>query len=408
MNINAKLAYLLCTCSKFNDAFMAAMSKQYEICKTVATRHYFTLCITLGENNPGTFNIASVDFKFANSSNKTLADVLQMHNNKLLSWEMQTIYENLQKQNINLDTHQLIGVYTIASLIKYYRNAGFKYVFIPIIINYGRGGGILHQAALIIDFDGIFLFYEPYGKYTKYEKSYAEAVCQFFHIFDNCDLFKKSQAILQSNPKLQNYNQCDTYHSFLGLDDTNGIQTIIMDINNSRFKTFDIIYNQLIKEIKETFPTYKLEPYDDAEQDKKDHTYKILRLLSNIDESYIDKSPNISPDDKIKYNTLFNRVLECYCCYNSKTCVTITLVELNEFFKHSSRLNIPNKSNINNIEPIRDIINNLHSEFKVANPNAVLMRKLNNLMNVFQNSDDIIDIVHNSTHISKTCAKLFS
>lgn len=407
MNINAKLAYLLCTCSKFNDAFMAAMIKQYENCKTVATRHYFTLYITLGEKHSHIFNIASVDFKFANSSNKTLADVLQMHNNKMLSWEMYTIYENLQKQNINLDTHQLIGIYTIASLIKYYRNAGFKYAFIPLVINYGRGGEILHQAALIIDFDGIFLFYEPYGKYTKYEKSYAEAVCQFFHIFDGCDLFEKPNEMVRLNPELQSYNLCYTYHDFLGINDINGgIQTIIMDINNSRSKSFDIIYGQLIKEIKEAFPNYNLEPNNYEDQDKKDHTYKILRLLSNIDKSNIDRSLNISPEKLIKYNALFNRVLECYCCYNSKTCVTITLVELNEFFKQTSDLKKSNKFISQKIQESH--LKTLYNEFKVSNPNAVLMQKLNNLMNAFQNSEDIIDIVHNNTHISKMCAKLFS
>ena len=407
MNINAKLAYLLCTCSKFNDAFMSAMCRQYEKYKTVATRHYFTLYITLGEKNTDKFNVESVDFKFANSRNKTLADVLQMHNNKMLSWEMQTIYENLQKQNISLDTYQLIGVFAIASLIKYYKNAGFKYAFIPIVINYGRGGGILHQAALIIDFDGIFLFYEPYGKYTKYEKSYADAVCEFFHIFDNCDLFAKPNDITHLNPKLQNYNQCDTYHNFLGIDDTyGGIQNIIMDINNSRSKTFDIMYDQIIKEIKETFPNYNLEPIDDTKQDKKDYTYKILELLSNFDNSNIDRLSNTSPENKEKYNILLNRLLECYCCYNSKTCVTITLVELNEFFKHSSSLGKFDKVNLRKMQESR--LKNLYNEFKVSNPNAVLMQKLNTLMDIFQNSDDIKNIINNSSHISKTCAKLFS
>jgi hypothetical protein len=179
-----------------------------------------------------------------------------------------------------------------------------------------------------------------------------------------------------------------------------------MDINNSRSKTFDIIYNQLIKEIKEAFPNYNLEPNNYEDQDKKDNTYKILRLLSNIDKSNIDRSLNISPEKLIKYNALFNRVLECYCCYNSKTCVTITLVELNEFFKQTSDLKKSNKFISQKIQESH--LKKLYNEFKISNPNAVLMQKLNNLMNAFQNSEDIIDIVHNNTHISKTCAKLFS
>lgn len=398
MLLNAKLAYLLCTCHKFNDAFMTAMTKQFEKSKTVATRHYFTFHITLREPSDGKykdkFAVKSSHFKFANSDDIVLSEALQLHNNEVLSWEMTKIYENLKKQNISLDIYKIVGVYTIATLIKYYKDAGFKYIFIPVVIDYGRSN-LLHQAGLIIDFRGKFLFYEPYGKYSKYDKSYAESVCEFFHIFDDCKLFGEASST----------NQCMTYHEFLGVgnDYDGGIQNILLKRNNARESSFNTEYNQTIEELKAEFPTHDLEPcYTMDEHDKQDHTFKILDLLFNIDQSNIDKKLSKTPEDvekKKTYERLLHNVLEHYCCYNSKTCVTITLVEMNEFFKYA-------ESN-NNKEDISGKIANLYNEFKIPVPNPVLMKKLNILLDAFHNSEEIREIVTNSNHVSETCSKLF-
>lgn len=395
MYLNAKLAFLLCTCHKFNDAFMTAMTKMYENSKTVATRHYFTFYITLREpTNKDKFAVKDSHFKFADSDDIILSEALQLHNNDMLSWEMVKIYENLQKQGISLDIYKIVSVYTIAALIKYYKDAGFKYIFIPVVINYGRSDTLLHQAALIIDFTGKFLFYEPYGKYTKFGKSYAEAVCEFFHIFDDCELFNTSNPI-----------QCMTYHQFLGLDThlNGGIQHILLERNNARSAIFDKEYNQTLSELKDAFPNYEIEPqYTTSEQDTQDHTFKILDLLFNIDEMAIDKKAANTPSDvekKKTYERLLHKVLEHYCCYNSKTCVTITLVEMNEFFKYVEYNNDKND--------ISTKIKNLYDEFKIPIPNPILMKKLNSMLTVFQNSDEIREIVSNSSHISDTCSKLF-
>jgi hypothetical protein len=399
MYLNAKLAYLLCTCHKFNDAFMTAMTKQFEKSKTVATRHYFTFHITLCEPIDGkyknNFAIKNSHFEFAGSDDIILSEALQLHNNEVLSYEMVQIYENLKKQNISLDIYQIVSVYTIAALIKYYRDAGFKYIFIPIIINYGRNGNFAHQAALIIDFNGSFLFYEPHGKYSKYGKSYSDAVCEFFHIFDDCGLFGETYIPI---------NQCMTYHEFLGVGaDDGGIQNILLNRNNARELSFNTEYNQTIDEIKAEFPTYNLEPYyKTVGNENEDHAFRILDLLFNIDKSNIDKKLSKTPYDNEKrktYERLLNKVLEHYCCYNSQTCVTITLIEMNEFFKYAESSNIKDE--------ISGKITSLYNEFKIPVPNPVLMKKLNNLLDVFNNSEEIREIVTNSNHISETCSKLF-
>jgi hypothetical protein len=378
---------------------MAAMSKQYEKNNIVATRHYFTFYITLfeptSESYIGKFAVKNVHFEFAGSNNIVLSEPLQIHNNEVLSWEMQKIHDNLKKQNISLNVYQLVGVYTIAALIKYYKDAGFKYIFIPLVINYGRNSNLVHQAALIIDFTGKFLFYEPYGIYTKYEKSYADAVCEFFHIFDDCGLFA------------DNIPQCITYHDFLNIDKNTagGIQNILLQRNNARVDKFNIEYNQTLKELADVFPTYDFQPhYNAAEVDNQDLTFDILDLLFKVDSANIDKK--FTDPDKIKtYDKILHKILQYYCCYNSKTCVTITLVEMNEFFKYASESLADD--DISTSTSISTKIKNLYREFEIPIPNPVLMEKLNNLLDVFHNSDEIREIVTNSSHISETCSKLF-
>ena len=391
MELCAKLAYLLCTCSKFNDSFMAAMSKQYEKNKIIATRHYFTLYINLTEpktvDYTNKFAIDTIKFKFAGSSDIVISDALQYHNNEVLTEiEMQTIYNNIKSQNINICVYQIVGIYTVASLIKYYRNSGFKYIFIPVVIDYGRDSSSVHQAALIIDFNGKFIFYEPYGKYEKHEKSYSECVCNLFNIFNINTLF-------------DNDIQCITYHQYLNLDE--GIQNILLTRNNSRISKFDDDYNNIITELNKEFPEYNIEPhYSEDKIDRDDHTVKILDLLFNMCHLY--SKINNNNTKKQIYDGILYRILENYGWYNSKTCVTITLVELNEFFKFSS-----DSTNLSDISYVSNKITELYNEFKIDIPNGILMDKLFKLLNVFNNSSDIKEIVNNTNHLSGLCNKLF-
>jgi len=393
MYLSSKLAYLLCTCSKFNDSFMAAMSKQYEKNKIIATRHYFTLYINLKEPTTSDyynkFAVDDITFTFANSCDIVLSEALQYHNNEVLSKsEMIEIYENLKKQDINLDAFQIVGMYTIAALIKYYKDENFKYIFIPVVINYGRDSSSLHQAALIIDFTGKFLFYEPYGKYVKYGKSYSECICNLFNVLNINTLF--------------NTNNIDsiTYHQYLKLDE--GIQHILLTTNNAQQLTFNDEYKNIIAEFKQEFPEYDIEPhYSENEIDTDDYTASILDLLFNMTGLYskINTDTNIEQTKKQTYDRILYKILEQYCCYNSKTCVTITLIELNEFFKHAN--------NLNNSTNMSTVIKSLYNEFRGIMPNHILMDKLHNLLNVFSNSSDIKEIVNNSSNLSGLCSKLF-
>lgn len=379
--LNAKLAYLLSTCHKFTDSFFASMSKQFESKKILATRYYFTFFINLHEpTQTNYFSIKDVFFKFANSEDIVLVEALQYHNNNILSWEMTQLYENVKDKDLTLNIYQMVALYTIASLIKVYKDEGFKYIFIPVVISYGRSKNLLHQTSLIIDYaNSTFIYYEPYGNYTKYDKSYKECICDLFHIFDGLNLFDGKV-------------KCVSYHDLFKFD--KGIQQIILEKNNARGVEFKKEYDSVMEKIKTNFPSIDIEPtYTMAKFDKKDVTFKILDLLFNIDTVEI-----YNPNKLEIYTELLNEVLKIYCCYNSKTCVTITLVEMNYFFSNATL----------DENGIRDKIQDLYSQFNIDNPNPVLMVKLNNLINIFKNSADIISTVENNVHAFEICKKLYS
>ena len=333
--INAKLAYLLSTCHKVSDAFFSAVIKQHEPQKIVATRHDFMLYIDLYEKEDSDlFHVRDVHFKFAGSGDPILAEVLQAHNNEILSQEiMASLYKNIKNLGINISAYKMVSMYSVASLIKLYRAEGFKYVLIPVVINYGRDSNLCHQSALLVDLSSVIMYYEPYGMYKKFDKSYKKCVCDLFSSLGNVGLFESDTS-------------CITYHEKLNLD--KGIQQIILEKNNNRAAEFNKEYDTLVSEFNKEFPNNFT-----IKGEKQDKTFKILELLFCIDTYDFDY------DKKVKYEKFLTEALKIYCCYNSKTCVTITLVEMNEFFKGD--------------------IKNLYKAFNVEKPNILLMDKLNSL-----------------------------
>jgi hypothetical protein len=322
-----KTFYLLSKNHNFSNAMSAAMINKY---KSVGSRHHFNLYINLFEDG-NEFKLNSIKYSFAG----TKSYMLKKHNDSLLSWEESKIIENIKNKNLHINNDGLIGLCTIASIIKMCKRAGCKYVYLPITLNYGRVNNLLHQTSLIIDLNGIFMYYEPYGRYIKYDKKYDEVICNLFHVFDGCNLFNEKNII------------CNTYHNIFNMSE--GIQTIIMKKNNEQAVRFNIEYDKALAEVKRIYPGFREPPENTTQKD--DYTYKIVNLLYALDGREVAE------------------VLECYGKYGSKTCVSITLVEMDAFFNCMSK-NIP-----------VTFLNNFYNEFRVEMPNYVLMAKLDALLN---------------------------
>jgi len=241
---------------------------------------------------------------------------------------------------------------------------------IPVILDYGKNDKFVHQTMLIIDFDGKIMFYEPYGKYIKYKMDYSACVCDLFSVFGK--FFPD-----------QSGGICDTYHNIYGLD--TGIQSIIMGINNKKFTEFKEQYNTIIKKIQNTFPDMD---YDkNAISTTDDKTVKVLSLMGKLN-NYGD----VDDGDVETFKEIYNETMGIYCSMNSKTCVTITLVEMNYLLK------IPKKEQ-------EERLRNFYNGFRVDAPNIILMEKLSDLLKIFGKNEraKLLNIIKKNIKTSQMC-----
>jgi hypothetical protein len=347
MSSEAKLAYLLSTCHKFSDAFFAAMGDHHP---TVAMRRCMLLRITLAEPHGGPFAVAALDVAMAHDSNTAVSAALQSYNKSILS---NATLADIRRASAPINP---LGLFCVAALAKNYltEKKDIKYVMVPVIVDYGRDKRMVHQAAIIVMRDpsasGLcVLFYEPYGAYEKYKKSYSDVVCRLL------------RAIAPTQ----------TFHDAIGAPD--GIQSIILKQNNMRGETFAAAYTVIKARLADKGITFSV-----VAGDGQDKTMCILRALFYA-QHYL--NPKI-PDDA----DLLHDILNMYCCYNSKTCVSITLVELNAFFAGRNLLA-------------------MHDEYRVERPNIVLMNELMLLLGVMP--PRMIDIVKKHATTTIICEKLF-
>jgi hypothetical protein len=360
------------------------MISQYEKSKLVATRHYFELYITLSEPTETEFDIKKIKPYFMNSGSEIIMEALQYYNDSILtSSEMKNIYYNLLKHGIKLDTYQIIAMYSIASLIKIYKKENFKFIFIPVIINYGRTSSVVHQTSLIIDIssDPKFIYYEPYGLYDKYGKSYKNAINTLMMGFQGFQGFD-----------IINYT---TYHDYIG--HIKGIQGILLDKNNLNHDEFGHKFENIIKDIQVNFPEKDFLKYDynKLAVDTSDKAVQIVTLLSNFDNFDI---TNLDEHRINNYHNILNKILNLYYLHNSKTCVSITIVEVNYFFKYYERYNDINKTKSNLL--------NMYEKYNTPIPNVILMNEIYGLLDLLKNDKRIKKIIDQNIQSHKICHQI--
>jgi hypothetical protein len=381
MTDNAKLAYLLSSCHKMSKIVFNKVFDKYSIknntINSLAYRKNFELYLTLGELpifdkksvNTNKFIIKNINYKFLGNTDIS-DDVIKKSNNKILNYDELHIFD---KKCMNLNKLVLCS---ISAMIKLYIKS-YSYLIIPVILDYGRGENFVHQTLLIIDFTGKIMFYEPYGNYSKYDKDYSKCICSLFSIFKV--FFPKNTNVV-----------CDTYHNIYGLDE--GIQSIIMKKNNERYEEFNVQYDNIIKKIQFNFPDINYKKYDIPITD--DKTVNILNLIQ-----VLNKYDKVHKSKKTEFNIIYDEVMKIYCSMNSKTCVSITLIEIDYFLK------VPKNNQ-------KQKILEFYNLFKVPIPNNILMNKLSQLLNSLQHLKKIqtiikgLDISNTITKTSDICNNL--
>lgn len=364
---SAKQAYLLSTCHKFANKTFTRLIKKHEIAKTACAKYQFDIWVTLDIPKPSTPQEApesvKSEFKIVNIYNNFLNQRVSYDNTILEELNTLTNAEKLKiKQNYNLligsniesnDIYSETQLYTLINLIRMYKGK-YQYIFIPFTLDYSQDIGLVHQCALLIDLvNHKFIFYEPYGTYIKYEHNYAKPIEKYLQIYDDC---------------LDTPYTFSTFHEYLIPEfASNGIQNIILNSNNAKAEVFNKNVENLLEEIKSTDISLYEQIMQDIEEDenpvnKTDKTITILNIL-DIFEKY---TSGVENEAKSKQ---WIKALELYSLYNSKTCVSITIVEMDALFSGKNLLD-------------------MYNSYKNAlYPNEILMKQITELLEEFYDHD---------------------
>jgi hypothetical protein len=297
----SKIIECLSYCTSLQDIIFTTLIKQYEQNYIVSAKYFYYIFLQLQKKN-NIFKLNNVEFNFLKNSN--------------ISYDVKCKIIKNFNSSVNINSED-IWTNSFLALVLTYNNSKYKYLFVSIIIDYCIDSGLYHQCAIIINFnDNIFLFYEPYGDYNKYEANYTSAIIEFLSKYKFPDNF-------YDNDKLR----FDTWHHYFGLEI--GIQTILLNAHNDLKEEFNKEKENFLKEINSDDAKIiinKLNKNKDKEYHKYDYTIDTLTIIE-----YFNNSDRPSIKDE-------NKALELYYKYNSKTCVTITITELDYYFENLANL----------------------------------------------------------------------
>lgn len=377
---SAKIAYLLSTCHRFSKEIFVKLIKKYENNDIACTKYYYSIKIILDKPNENSiikntptksFMLKNVDINFLNDSYVSDIECKILEQLNVLSDdEKKTIKTNyavlLNMPDLHIPDFDYIcnkTIYTLINLIIKYHNK-YKFLFIPMILDYSQDIGLVHQCGLLIDLrNGLFLFYEPYLVFNKYSLDYAYPIKQYLEIYTD---------VLPKHFLYQGGIKFYTFKEYFSL--SNGIQSIMLDKNNANQK-FNQKFDQYMIDIKQYMPDL----YDMIEVDIKtddnpvNQTDKTIKILNTL-ECFNQFNPGETMIEK--YEQYFSQMLELYYLYNSKTCVSISIIEMNKLFQYyeefvNASVNIDEKLFLSNK------LQEYHKQYDISEfPNKILMNDI--------------------------------
>jgi hypothetical protein len=387
---SAKISYLLCTCDKFSKKFFTKLFRKFEKEKIMCSKHYFNIwLVLLKPKNGGSSFILKNSYTNFLSKGEYLSDydynTLEQMNN-LSDDAKKNIDEQCEKLFQSYTKNKKNHPYTIINLINKYHHSGRKYLSIPITLDYSQDIGFVHQSVILIDLiEGLFIFYEPYGKYVSQNYDYSNTVQQFFNIYKNVlpEHFIKDGETARSVKYV-------TYHEYFGLN--RGIQNILLEKNNSKEDEFNEKYHALLSLIKRDFINLHeviIKNYNS--QNFINMTDKTVKVLDALD--YVNDYEVYWKDDPT-YQEYWKQMLELYALYNSKTCVSITLIEMNKLFTFCNDYkNDLNKSSENAMqikEFLSQKIKEYYDTFSSEIPNTIIINDMYSLYEELFNDDPLL------------------
>lgn len=301
----AKIVESLSTCPRLQDLMFLAFIKKHEKNKTVCSKYFYDICLHMHKND----NVYKLDH----------ADINFLENSIIPNYMIDDILLNFNQSAGLTQTYQALH-FSFLALIVMYSNSAYKYLFVPIITDYSVDSSLVHQCGLVVDLhNGLFLFYEPYGVYQKYDATYVSGMAEFLQQYQFPDKF-------YSNGQLN----LDTWHNYFGL--STGIQTILLHAHNAISQEFENDKIKYMDELKVMSPTHYTQIADRLERGKNRPVHKDDLTFDTMEiAGYFGN--HLPLNDVVEINAL-----QLYYKYNSKTCVTITITELDYFFENLANL----------------------------------------------------------------------
>ncbi len=198
----------------------------------------------------------------------------------------------------------LCTMWAFADLIKKSRE---PYVFLPVILNYGKDKNLSHQTAFLYDRKyNQLVFYEPYGTYEKYGINYG-------------DVFNPISYILLGDEK-----SVSTFHQVHRLG--RGTQQSVIEQNKLTADQF----KQELGVVKTMYEKISDDPWRQPKPENKsfDLTIESMRILDDVEDAAFDGGD---------YEMLYKAYMLFYK-YSAKTCVTLTFIDMYIFSRYGPRI----------------------------------------------------------------------
>ncbi len=312
------------------------------------------------------FEFKNISFSFLADDQKNMNNIeIQVLNdlNSLNNTEKNDIIQNYNNLFNTKNQTNLNYLFIIPNLINMFYKKEYRFLFIPTTVDFNVDVGLVHQCLLLIDLrEGVILFYEPYLSFVKYEHDYSFPIKDFFQIYKNC---LPEHFILDDKVKYKNYSE------YFEINRHDGIQSIILNKNNTKKQEFEGLYNTLLQKIKNDIPNLfdKIKFVQERNNNPVNSTDNTIKILDVI--YYFEKWKLES-----KFSEIYNEILYIYGLYNSKSCVSLTLIEMNYLFHIiSSNQDISNES-------LKSFIKDFHKKFKtVEYPSKIVLQELYSFIN---------------------------
>ena len=201
-----------------------------------------------------TFKLSSISSRFINSK-KYISSIdceLSSEDKELIKNRVYEVFDYVEYSGI-------VSMWCLADIV---RKNDKPFVFMPMILNYGRDKYLSHQTAFLYDRKNRnFIFYEPYGSYEKYGIDYSSLFDPMHYI-----LFGKQGKTV---PFHQLYNF------------KTGLQTMIIE-NNKLTKEE---YSRELSDIKKRYDNLSGKGWrlPTKENKKFDNTIESIRIIDDVE-----------------------------------------------------------------------------------------------------------------------------